>query len=747
MLPSAPALPRAAALFLAAGGAVFALQLLPLGSLLFPEAARLRREHGAVGWWPGTADPHLTLKAFCQVSAAALSGLLVSRLRRSGLSSGTALRGLLAVILVQAAWGVVQGLAGWRGTPFYDGPRGDGGGAAGTFVNRNTFAGFCAMGVPVAAALAYSRFAWGRTRRIESGAAWALAAALLLLAVGLSRSRGGAIGAAVGLLLLPLLQRGGMQSAAALAVGAAGALGMMLADPGVLLERFEAIDPFAPQEDSRWRIWTTTLAAWTRQPLLGFGAGTHRVAYNPWQPADFPGHVVHAHNEYVEALFEGGAVYLALLLAGAAAWLVRSLAGARRYAGPERFLPVAAVAAAGVEFAHAFVDMDLRVPSCGILFAALLAVGASLARAEASPSRRGGLAAALAAAAGAAALLSLPLRAERDVHESRGLPPAEAAGRLDRALGLSPFDAQAAFGRAEAARLRGELEDADRRYARAGDLWPANADLQAMVGLWHWERGDAERAARAYRRLFDQRPGDVEAVLERIASPGRPLPDYEALLPERPAAWGAYASALARAGRWKEALEAFLRRVPADPAAAAVHDRFADALSAAGQWGLEATVRERRLSAKSDPSAHAAAARAWLRLGALDRALDRAEQACRVDPGRWDWFALRAEVQRAKGEGEKALESLMRAASLAPLEPSLVRRRASLYAELKLHASAAEDWRALLRSHPGDREAAFGLAKALEASGDVAGARRVLDEYLGRAPADAEAKRRREALR
>jgi tetratricopeptide (TPR) repeat protein len=267
------------------------------------------------------------------------------------------------------------------------------------------------------------------------------------------------------------------------------------------------------------------------------------------------------------------------------------------------------------------------------------------------------------------------------------------------------------------------------------------------VGRWFWERGDLERSARAYRRLFAQRPGDIPEALRGLAREGLPLSSYEALIPERPAAWGAYAATLVEAGLWKEAQDAFLARVPADEASAPVHDRYADALAAAGQWGLEAVIRDRRLSARSDPAAHAAAARAWLKLGAAGRALDRVEKACLTDPGRAAWFVLRSEILLALGEPERALESLMRAAALAPLDDAPRRRRAALYDALKLPGPAAEDWRALLRTNPADREAAFGLAGSLERLGDAAGARRALEEYLEKAPDDAEARSRRDALK
>ncbi|HLY12275.1 MAG TPA: tetratricopeptide repeat protein, partial [Planctomycetota bacterium] len=56
--------------------------------------------------------------------------------------------------------------------------------------------------------------------------------------------------------------------------------------------------------------------------------------------------------------------------------------------------------------------------------------------------------------------------------------------------------------------------------------------------------------------------------------------------------------------------------------------------------------------------------------------------------------------------------------------------------EMKLWSSAADDYRAALKSRPGDRTASIGLAEALIASNDRIDARRVLEDLLRRNPAD-----------
>ncbi|HLY11807.1 MAG TPA: O-antigen ligase family protein, partial [Planctomycetota bacterium] len=657
LLPGGLALSRATVGFLAVVLTIFALQFLPLRAL-FPATSALRAVHQSDGYLCGTADAFLTLRCLVQVGAYVLGALLVLKLRQEGVSSSTVLTGVSAVLLAQAGYALVQQFAGLPEIPFY-GPRPAPDAASGTFVGRNTFAGVMAMGAVGSAALAYSRFL-GR-RRLESGVGWALATAFFLVALVLSKSRGGAVGAAVGLVLLPLLHRGRGSLAGAAAVLTAGAVGIALADPTVLVSRFNELDAQEIREDTRWRIWATTAAAATHQPVLGFGIGTHPHAYHPYQPVDLPGEVHHAHNEYVNFFFEGGVVWLLALVAGLGVWIARTSVASRRLPGPDRVFPAAALAAVCAEAAHSIVDFDLRTTSAGLLFAVWIGLGGSVQRSSREPSTwRPGLIA-LVSGVFALLLLGLPLDPEPVIVDAQGSEPARAAALCRRALRISPYHYRAAW-------ILARATDEPDRYATAADLWPAHTGLQEDVGLRFWESGDPARAAVCLARLFEQRPADVEPVLRKIWRRDLPLAGYEALLPRTPAAWGAYAGFIVAKGKWREGLDAFRRGVPETPANAPVFDAFAVRLEAAGQWGMSASILDHRLKVKSDPAAQGRAARAWAKLEAWDRALEAARMARRTDPLNVEWVVLEADVLRANKELEKALEAYLEAVRLAPLE-------------------------------------------------------------------------------
>ena len=722
LLPDRPRLGRTGIVVLGVLAGLLVLQLAPL-PWLYPHTARLRGDAGG----PGTADVYLSVRSWTQVAAYVLAGLFVLRLREAGLATSTVLKSVVVVLAVEAAWGFVRLFAGW-GPPFYEGQTSGTDSAAGTLVNRNNFGGLMAMGMVVATALAASRITWPPRRRVddgpptlprrlEAGLGWGLAAALFAAAIVASKSRGGALSALAGLAVLPVLHRGRTSGLGAALLVAAALLGVLAADPARLAERFGTLDPFELSSDTRWTIWRETAAAAAAQPVLGFGLGTHPVAFHPFQPPTLPGQVHHAHNDYLNLLFEVGALGLLAALAGAAILGRRAWRGLRPLHGPDRLVAAGGAAALAVAFAHALMDFDLQITAIGLLFGALTGLAASWRRdAKSLPGRF------LPWVVPAAAL---------------GLAGALAFANL-RSEALSPYDHDLAWKRA--------VEDpTPDRFAFAASLFPAHADLQQKAGLALWEAGDG-RSAECFWRLFRQRPQDVEAVLEEIHDPARPVGDYERLLPPVPRAAAGLAAFLVREGDWATAAQVFDRGCPAVPEAIAAYDHFAAALRSAGQWGLEARVRTSRLSLRADAAACAAAATAWLRLGAHGPALEHAETAERVDPLNAAWTALKADVLAARGERRSAIEALTEAlgktSDLGPRE-----RRGRLAIEEGAWPLAEQDFTEILRLKPGDRGATLGLARVFLETDRRGRARVVLDGWLAKHPEDAEAKRLRERSR
>lgn len=737
VLPEPTRISKGAAIFLLALAGLFLVQLLPVAPLLFPYTAKLRETHGVGQLWPATADSFYTVRVLAQAATYVASALLVVRLRQAGVSTSQILTGLVAVAALEAAYGMVQVFADIKNVPFWGQPRPAPDSASGTLVSRNNFGGLMAMALVLAVVRATGRFAWplrggsdpGRPRwmkRLEGGIGWALLAGLFAVALVLSKSRGGTLAAAGGIVLLPFFYRGRASLAGAAALAALGTLAVFVANPAGLLERFGTMDPFDLSTEARWTIFKTTAAASMHQPVLGFGWGTHPRAYHPFQPASLPGQIHHAHSEYVNVLFEAGIVGLALILAWTGWWFLRAWRASKPLPGPDRMPVTAAIGVFAVTALHAVVDFDLRITAVGILWGAMLGLGSAASRdgvARATwPVPVVGLAAAL-------ALFLLPLHPKA----------VEGEAEAKRALALSPYDYESAWTLAR-------LTNDPARLETAADLWPAHPDVQREAGLTFWERGDGARAAKCLKRTFAQEPYGVMSVLDEIWRKERPLSDYEALLPADPPARAVYAAALVKRGLWKEGLEAFDRGVPADPANAIWHDYFAAQLRDAGQWGMEATVRDRRLALKSTAWAHAASAEAWLKLGAFDRALERITTAQRVDPGNAEWAGSRGVILTAKGDRVGAVEAYTAACALDPSAIRWLLLRGEVELLDKTYAAAAEDFRVVLRSLPKERRAALGLARALIGLSQHSSARIQLDDWIRMHPDDADAAVLRDGL-
>jgi len=243
----------------------------------------------------------------------------------------------------------------------------------GPFVNRNHFAGYLVMVVPIALGMMLA------TRNREKKALLGFASAFMAAAVFASASRGGAFSLAAaaatfGLMmvsskaarknLLPLALVGCVAAAGALVIG----IGPLLARAGSL------VGPEAARE-FRWPLWKDTVRMFGAFPIFGVGLGCFRSIFPAYKT--FPAQLLftHVENDYLHLMvemglagFTVGMVFIGLILKNA----FRSLR--RKRSSYSRGLLIGLTAAAVGMLAHSLVDFNLHVPSNGLLFAMLLAL-------------------------------------------------------------------------------------------------------------------------------------------------------------------------------------------------------------------------------------------------------------------------------------------------------------------------------------------------------------------------------------
>ncbi len=238
----------------------------------------------------------------------------------------------------------------------------------GPFVNRNHFAGFVELTLPVGLGLMLFR---GISSELLP-----LATVLTIVPVGalvLSGSRGGIIGFALELCVLAVLARTrrageGPRMIALVTVALAALAVVAWVGAGKAIQRFST----ARQDLTMSRRSSMVRGAagiFFAHPIKGSGLGT-LVSVYPRYETLYDGYVVqHVHSDYMEALAEtgvaGGFCGLAFL------WLLyrearKGFEAERSHFG--RGLRAGAIAAVAGLLLHSFIDFNLHIPSNALLF-------------------------------------------------------------------------------------------------------------------------------------------------------------------------------------------------------------------------------------------------------------------------------------------------------------------------------------------------------------------------------------------
>lgn len=190
---------------------------------------------------------------------------------------------------------------------------------AGPFQNRNTYASFAELFLPVTAWLALR---CGRSAT-AAAAGWWLAAALLFASVIASGSRAGAIliTAELALILLIALRAGSGRRARMAAVVATILLCTAAAGWDRLRTRISLGDPW----DHRREFYQSAIKMIGERPLAGFGLGTFQDAYPRFASFDSGRIVNHVHNDWLETAVEAGLPVVAVVLAAAVLFVLWSI--------------------------------------------------------------------------------------------------------------------------------------------------------------------------------------------------------------------------------------------------------------------------------------------------------------------------------------------------------------------------------------------------------------------------------------
>jgi O-antigen ligase len=263
----------------------------------------------------------------------------------------------------------------------------------GPFVNKNHFAGWMLMGLPLTLGLLCSRIARGM-RGVRSGFREKLLWLASPDASGIALLTGAA--ALMGVSLLLTMSRSGIGSAA-LAITGVGVLAARRQDTlakkisnlalvglvpllavawigtSALSERFASAN-WAELNDRRG-AWQDAIAIASRYPVAGTGFNTYGVATLFYQQYDLEQHYAQAHNDYLQLAAEGG---LLLGIPAAACIVALAVAIRRRFAQEVSttayWIRAGAVTGICAMALQETVEFSLQMPGNAFLFVVLCAI-------------------------------------------------------------------------------------------------------------------------------------------------------------------------------------------------------------------------------------------------------------------------------------------------------------------------------------------------------------------------------------
>ncbi len=234
----------------------------------------------------------------------------------------------------------------------------------GPFVNRNHYAGFIGMIIPLSMSMTLAY-------RNEKRYFFLLASVIMSFSLVFSLSRGGIISFLFStVVFLSLVSRH---------MSRRRLTGYLIVFASAFLFYFfylgfsPVIERFAKEGislEGRPHVWLGTWNAIKDFPLFGTGAGTFRYIFPLYQPADIGNLNFHyAHNDYLQLLLETGLVGFALLLVSFIGIFVKVI---RFYRNGTSIIMAGLVASITYIMIHSLVDFNLHIPSNAIMFSVVM---------------------------------------------------------------------------------------------------------------------------------------------------------------------------------------------------------------------------------------------------------------------------------------------------------------------------------------------------------------------------------------
>jgi O-antigen ligase len=258
----------------------------------------------------------------------------------------------------------------------------------GTFINRNYFAGYLLMVIPLSVGYFLSREALQKSQfmswrhRLSSidEKTLLIAFSIIVMILGLifSASRMGILSLLLSLSLIIFLfkdphQRGRQFSRISVLILGLALLWAAWIGLDAVISRF-----FTTSEDfkGRWMIWANTFQILKDFPLFGSGLGTFSQIFPMYRSFHIQGLVTHAENDYLQLASEVGFIGIGLLLILFIFLFFKIVSGIRSLSPwePQRFIRIGGLVGILALMFHSLVERNIQVPANAFLFTFILAL-------------------------------------------------------------------------------------------------------------------------------------------------------------------------------------------------------------------------------------------------------------------------------------------------------------------------------------------------------------------------------------
>jgi len=299
------------------------------------------------------------------------------------------IRILLGVAFLEAIYGLIQALIPSLGVLWVDYIKSYLGDARGTYINRNHFAGFMEMILPLGLGYTLAMGNWQKkisfkalisSDRPNVQLFLSIGLTIMALALLLSKSRAGIFGGVIGFLTFALLMRsstGELPRSFWVIISVIVAMVSFYSfkigiDP--VLERFLRIG----KETTRLDIWRDSMAMIKDHPF-GIGLATFKDVFPVYNVSHFTeNRFIYLHNDYLQLLVEAGWIGFLALVGGFYIFLVKTFLKIRYMhlqSDPMRFfLSIGALSGLVSIAFHSFFDFNLHMPANCVYFVMLIGI-------------------------------------------------------------------------------------------------------------------------------------------------------------------------------------------------------------------------------------------------------------------------------------------------------------------------------------------------------------------------------------